>query len=128
VNFYSSFSRLQEKKYKAAEAALRKDIYKKRNAMSSKTNLVDADSENVTPFFAIFDEMFVWNPGEYKMLVSVSINKKSSPIERCYRFTLFESDSEELISYKENYKTGAGIYYDSVEHNGISVQVVENTS
>ena len=127
VNFLNYFSRSQEKKYKDAEAALKKDIFVKRETLADKNIVVFADPKYLTPILNIFEEIFIWNPGEYELIVSVNIDKKVSHLEKHYRFTLFESDSEELIRYKDVYNTGDGIYYESGEYSGITVQINETS-
>lgn len=128
VNFLNYFSRSHEKKYKDAEAVLKKDIFEKREALADKKSLVYADSENVIPFNDFFDEMFIWTPGEYEMIVNVKLNKNISQQEKRYRFTLFESDSEELIKYKDVYNVGDGIFYETSDYRGIGVQITETFS
>lgn len=128
VNFLNYFSRSMEKKYKEAEAVLKKDILAKRETLENENSIVYADFENVKPFHEIFDEMFIWYSGEYELIVNVKIDKKNLELEKRYRFTLFESDSEELIRYKDVYNTGDGISYESGDYSGIAVQINETTS
>ena len=60
------------------------------------------------------------------MQVGVDAEPKRASVRRSYRFTLFESDSEDLAKYKDDYKYGAGIFFDSRDHIGAIVQITED--
>ncbi len=60
VNFLNYFSRADEKKYRAAELALKTNILEKRQLPQNKDRLVEADSGHVRAFDEMFDEKFVW--------------------------------------------------------------------
>lgn len=125
VNCLNYFSRADEKKYRNAEFKLKEDIAQKRKLPENKDLLVEADSKHVDEFVRMFDEHFVWNPGEYELHISIETSDKKKDIGRDYRFTLFESDSNELSRSKDDYKYGDGIYWDSGNHTGVVVQIVE---
>lgn len=125
VNFLNFFSRGDEKKYRGAESKLREVILKKRNALEKKDQLVEAENEYVTPFIEMFNQKFVWHPGEYEVEISVLTSKTSANIKKNYRLTLFESDSAELTKVKDDYKYGDGINWNSGDHTGVVVQIVE---
>src|SRR5574341_1575005 len=111
VNFLNYFSREDEKKYRTAESKLREDILEKVKRLKNKDHIVKAEDNLVTPFIEMFNEKFVWQPGEYELSISVIASNNKSGIAKSYRFTLFESDSQELIKHKEDYKTGDGIFW-----------------
>jgi hypothetical protein len=125
VSFLNYFSRADEKKYRAAELALKTDIREKKELPENKDRLIQADNKNVKPFAEMFDEKFVWQPGEYEMQVTIESPGKKTRVERKYRFTLFESDSIELSAAKRDFKFGDGIYWDSGNHIAVLVQIVE---
>lgn len=125
VNFFNIFSRSDEKRYKSAQALLKSDIIEKRKLPENKDIVVEADGAHVSPFLEMFGEKFVWLPGEYEFQVSVDASDEKAGISRTYRFTLFESDSAELSGAKDDYKLGDGIYWDSGNHLGVTVQIVE---
>ena len=87
-------------------------IEKRKKALDEKT-IVEADEKYVTPFLEFFDEMFIWHPGEYHLSVRVETDPCNAGVERNYRFTIFESDSDGLRKYTDEYKYGAGIFFDS---------------
>jgi hypothetical protein len=125
VNCLNYFSRDDEKKYRSAEANLRHDIIEKRKLPENKDELVEATDELVAPFTTIFNEKFVWNPGEYEISISVLTSHARTSITKRYRYTLFESDSAELSKIIDDYKYGDGINWDSGKHTGVFVQITE---
>ena len=125
VNFLNYFSREDEKKYRSAESKLRDDILEKRKVLENKDTLVEATEQLVSPFVAMFNEKFVWNPGEYKMAISVITSSDRANITKSYRFTLFESDSGDLSKAKDDYRYGDGINWDSGKYPGVIVQITE---
>lgn len=125
INCLNYFSRIDEKKYRAAESALMENIVEKRKLLEDENTLVEASDEFITPFINMFDEKFIWFPGEYKIMVSIITSVDSANIEKEYRFTLFESDSNDLTKAKNDYKYGDGIHWDSGNHNGVIVPISE---
>jgi hypothetical protein len=125
VNFLSYFSREDEKKYRSAESKLRGNILEQRKSLDDKDRLVEAENKLISPFIKMFNEKFVWQPGEYEIAISVLASNKNANLEKNYRFTLFESDSTELSKVKDDYKFGDGINWDSGKHVGVIVQIVE---
>ena len=128
VNFLNYFSRTDQKKYRAAELVLKTDIAEKRKLPENKEHPevnVEADNVHVRTFDEMFDEKFIWQPGEYEVRVTVESSDKRTRVEQKYRFTLFESDSKELSAAKDDFKFGDGIYLNSVNHPGVLVEIVE---
>jgi hypothetical protein len=125
INFLNYFSRTDEKKYRTAESKLKQDIAEKQKLPENKGRFVEAEHNLISPFLDMFNEMFVWNPGEYELGISVTSSRKSANIEKSYRFTMFESDSGELLKVKDDYRLGDGIFWDSGNHPGVIVQIVE---
>lgn len=126
VNFLNYFSREDEKKYRSAESILREDILSKRNIIQNKETLAEAANHFVTPFIEMFSDKFIWHPGEYKVTISIITSNDNANVMKNYRFTLFESDSNELSKSKDDYKYGDGIYWDSGRHAGVVIiQLIE---
>lgn len=125
VNFLNYFSRSDEKKYRDGESKLKADIFEKRNDPQNKDKVVEADAQYAAVFRAMFDEKFMWYPGEYEIQVDVDTEPKRAKVVKSYRFTLFESDSEELSKFKDDYKHGDGIYWWSDKHPGVIMQLRE---
>ena len=125
VNFLNYFSRNEEKEYRNAESNLKENIFEKRKLLQNKDVLIEADGKYLPPFMKIFNDKFLWNADEYEVQVSVEAKPEKANIRKKYRFTLFESDVEELSKYKDDFKYGDGIYWDSVNHLGVIVQITE---
>jgi hypothetical protein len=126
VNFLNFFSRADDKKYRAAELALKTDIFAKKQLPENKDRIVEAAANLVEVFCEMFDEKFIWKHGEYEAHVIVESATKRSQVERRFRFTLFESDSEELRAVRTDYRLGDGLYWDSVNHTGVLIQIVQD--
>lgn len=125
VNFLNYFDRDDEKKYRSAESHLRDDILQKRSLPQNKDTLVEAAPDLVSPFLEIFSEKFVWQSGEYAIVISVVTTKPSANVAKSCRFTLFESDSHDLSKSKDDFRYGDGINWDSGKHAGVIVQLKE---
>ncbi|HKW01337.1 MAG TPA: hypothetical protein VJN96_16050 [Vicinamibacterales bacterium] len=125
VTFLNYFAREDEKKYRAAERAIKVDIAEKRKALVDDKVLVEADPRLVAPFTEMFAKWFIWKPGEYELRVNVKTDSDRSSVTKAYRFTLFESDSADLESDKDDFKSGDGIYWTSGNHSGVLVQITE---
>lgn len=126
VQFYRAISREEEKKFRTAQTDLRENIQKKRAVLEDKdkSKVVEADPEFVTPLLDIFRALFICKPGEYEMQLSVDTVPERARVQKTFRFTLFESDSFELMKISEDYKFGDGIYWDSCVK-GVTVPIVE---
>lgn len=125
INFLNYFSRSDEKKYRDGESKLKADIFEKLKAPENKDKFVEADAQYVPMFISMFDEKFIWRAGEYEMRIDVDTEPQKTKVVKSYRFTLFESDSEELCKFKDDYKYGDGIYWNSDKHPGIIVELRE---
>jgi len=125
ILFVNLFDRPDDKRYRDAEALLIEDIRNKRKLSKNKDKLVEADQKHFAMFLRMFDEKFVWLPGEYELRISVECSDRRADVSTAHRFTLFESDSNTLSNSKKDYKFGDGIYWDSINHPGVYVQIVE---
>jgi hypothetical protein len=125
VIFLNYFSRTDEKKYRSAESLLKKDILAKTKLPENKDRLVEAERDHVCGFIDMFNEKFIWLPGVYELCITVETSDKKASTLKKHRFTLFESDSDELSRVKEVYKLGDGLYWDSGDYPGVTVQITE---
>jgi len=126
INFLNYFNRSEERDYKEAEVLLKNDISKKLDEETEKKVLVKAEQPLVKPFLDMFERMFIWKPGEYKLTITVLAEPLKREIVKQYSFTLFETDSKNLHKYTEDYVTGAGVYFHPFEkHTGITIQITE---
>lgn len=125
VIFLNYFSRTDEKKYRSAESLLKKDILAKTKLPENKDRLVEAERDHVCGFIDMFNEKFIWLPGIYELCITVETSDNRASTLKKHRFTLFESDSDELSRVKEVYKLGDGLYWDSGDYLGVTVQITE---
>lgn len=124
VSFLNFFDRTDEKIYRDAEINLKNEIYRQKEEFGDKHFAV-AQPEFVKPFEDLFNRKFKWLPGEYSLKISVVTSTSRANILKQYRFTIFESQTESLISHKEGYPSGAGIYWDSPAYAGQWIEIEE---
>lgn len=127
VNFLNFFDRQTEKAYRASQQALNSDISQKLAARDKdQERAVVAEPVFVAPFLALFQKLFVWQPGEYVFTLTVEAEPGSATYSKRYRFTLYESDTAELVKHTEDYKFGGGISYNVPRHAGVFVPISEH--
>ncbi|AAZ24321.1 hypothetical protein CPS_4853 [Colwellia psychrerythraea 34H] len=126
VNLLNYFNREEDKSFKTSEKALREEIISLRKLLqeNDKTNVKVTD-EFIEPFIQMFQKKFMWKPGDYQFHINVKTLDEEADIKKSFRFTLFESQSEDLESYVKDFNIGAGISYDLDDHCGVLVQVEE---
>jgi hypothetical protein len=126
VNLLNYFDREEEKSFKTSEKILREEILRLRKQLEKgDKTAVKVTNEFIQPFIEIFQDKFIWKPGDYKFHISVKTLNEESDIKKTFRFILFESQSEDLKSYVKDFNIGAGISYEINEHSGVLVQVEE---
>lgn len=129
TNFYREWDRPTEKLYRESESNLRNRIREKLEARpEDDKKAVVAEDEYLEPFHRLFEAMFIWRPGEYVAELDVQTKQAASSFKKSYRFTLFESDSNELLSHTDDYKYGGGLNYNVDRHVGVFVPITEHSS
>lgn len=127
VNFLNFFDRTTEKMFRASQAALRNDIHGKLKArVNDDKEPVKADPKFTEPFIQLFQQLFIWEPGEYVVELTVDTVPASATYAKKYRFTLYESDTAELRKHVEDYPYGGGIHYNVDDHAGVFVPLTEH--
>ena len=123
VNCYRDFDRATEKSIRESVSLLTADINGKLEARSDseKATQVVGVQNLVEPFTVLFNRFFCWTPGEYVVELKVGAEPGGASFVQKYRFTLFESDTNELRSYADDFKFGGGIMYNNQRHQGIFV-------
>lgn len=126
--FLNNFDRATNQRVRNSESALRTDIRHKLNLRpENDNNPVVAEQELVDPFIQLFNQLFVWEPGEYRAVLNIRVDRGERTFSSSsYRFTLFESESQELRSHTEDYKFGGGLSYNVDRHIGIFVPLTMN--
>lgn len=126
VNLLKFYGREEEKSYRESEGNIKSDLFGKRKLVEGEIKeLIEADNENVQPFITFFNDRFIWLSGEYELIIKVITDKDKSNIQKSYRFTLFEYYEQELRKITEEYKYGAGIYWDSATPQSVIVDIKE---
>lgn len=129
VTFLNTFERQVEKIFRERLSTLDGDIRRKlRDRPEGSREVVVAEPENVSPFADLFRRLFIWHPGEYIAQLSVMAEPGSASFSKRYRFTLYESDTEDLRSYLDDYKFGAGLTYRVDHHAGVNIPIVEHNA
>lgn len=127
VNFLNFFDRPTEKLYRASESALRSNIQGRlKTRAAGDENPVKGDSNLTDPFIQLFHRLFIWEPGEYIVELTVDTEPTSATYAKKYRFTIYESDTTELQKHIEDYQYGGGIYYNMESHAGVFVPLSEH--
>lgn len=127
VAFLNFFDRATEKQYRENETYLKLDIQKKlHEKLEDAKDAVTAESSLVEPFYALFEKLFVWEPGEYIFELVVDSSPSSASFRKMYRFTLFESDTSILKEQVNDYKFGGGLVYNLDSHVGLFVPISEH--
>ncbi|MDP5215552.1 hypothetical protein ORJ66_21135 [Pseudoalteromonas tunicata] len=126
VNLLNFFDREEEKVYKNSEKNLREEILRLRKdlAENDKT-IVQASDGFVKPFIEFFNKKFIWQPGDYKFHINIITASEDVYLKKSFRFTLFESQSDDLKSYAKDFNSGYGIMLDTNDHSGVLIQIEE---
>jgi hypothetical protein len=128
TNFLELFDRSTEKLYRESESRLAADIREKlARRPEGVKDPVQADQILVKPFNDLFNRLFVLSPGEYVIDLKVTAEPGSASFSKMYRFTLYESDSEELRSYTEDYPFGGGLYFNVERQTGVFVPLSQHS-
>jgi hypothetical protein len=125
VNFLKFFSRDDDRLFRQMESNLRVNILAKREQLVDKNENVVADQELVAPLLQFHENKFKWRPGEYTLTLQVVTDPTNVIEEMKYRFVLFESESNELSEYKNDYQYGFGVSMDIPKHQGVFIQLSE---
>lgn len=129
VLFFNEFERQIEKTYRQDVSALTSDVQKRLAARDpSNKEAVIASPELVDPFHKLFKQLFIWQPGEYVANLQINAEPESTSFSKQYRFTLYESDTQELVSNTDDYKFGGGISYQLSTHAGLNVPLSDHLS
>jgi hypothetical protein len=125
VQFYRIFNREDDKLFRFIKSEIRSDIASKKESNEDNKALVEADQKLLSPAFDFFNAKNKWKAGEYNLTISIKANPEKASIVKSIRFTLFETDANNLKSYLEDYKYGLGVfYYDIEEHPGVFIPLL----
>jgi hypothetical protein len=124
VNFLNWFAREEEREYREMEGNIKTDINQKRaEVVGELKELIEAHPDNVAPFQRFFRERFKWSAGEYELAINVTTDNVKADTTQKYRFTIFEYYEAELKKITDEYKYGAGIYWDSSTQQSVIIDL-----
>lgn len=110
VSFFNEFDRQTEKQFRDSTYAVNANISEKVAAQQTfGPNKIGADPELVQPLTQLFNKLFIWQPGEYILNLEVDAEPGSASYSKQYRFTLYESDTKELVEHTQDYMYGQNI-------------------
>ena len=114
TNFLNVYNREDEKKYQNIEGEMIADYRKNKKEPGDKDegHEIEHTKELVDKAFDFFNSKHIWEPGEYDMAIKVKPSNNIANISKKYRFTIFESHTEQLKVITDYYKLGGGIWYD----------------
>jgi hypothetical protein len=119
VTFYTSLDTTDERTSKQLVKDLRMDINQKltlrQQVAPQSQGLVEADPTRVEPLRKFFEQHNRWRAGEYTARLTIDCEPQRASVVKNFRFTLFESDIQELAEAASKYKYGAGVYYADAE-------------
>jgi len=130
VSFFVPFSATDEREWKRIAKDLRADIDTKLRAHrlvagENPKEPVEADPARVAPLTAFFRAKRFWQPGEYAVQLTATCDPTRATITRRFRFTIFESDVQDLDEREARYKYGAGVYFTDAEQVEVNPRIRE---
>jgi hypothetical protein len=129
VNFLHPFSRADDKTFRTASNALKKEILELRRKRDSAARAIDdlviASEESVAPFMQIFDRLYLWKAGEYEMTIYVETQPARASVQKTLLFSLFESDVQSLKDITSDFRMGDGIYWNSGKLLWVEIPVLD---
>lgn len=108
VNFNVIATRESRRAFSAVAKPIKDDITKKR---ASSDQMAEADPALVEAVVKLFDANFFWRAGEYEVALKIETDTPKANLTRSFRFTLFESESDQLRAHREELKFGNGVYF-----------------
>ncbi len=122
TSFVKYFDRNEDKIYKEAEFNLKNEILRQKDELGEKHFAV-ASQNFVKPFNELFEKKFNWLPGDYTLEIAIETEKPNVNASKRYRFTVFESMTDDFLKHKEGFPSGAGIYWESPLYVGQWIEI-----
>lgn len=118
TNFLNFFDRVEGKKYQDIEGEMLTDYRNKaRELEEEKGHMLEHPKELIDKAFDFFNLKFIWESGEYLMKIDVFTTNSVANISKKFRFTIFETHTEQQKEITEQYKYGGGIWWDPKDVN-----------
>jgi len=125
LTFFSLFSRDDEKKYRLLESRIRSNIFLQKENPDNKEKMCEANPDDISSIISFFQQHFKWVTGEYELILQIKTDNPKADLEHYYRFSLFESESNELRNYSDEYRYGGGLYWNSPTQTGLTIPMHE---
>jgi len=125
MRFANSFGIENEKKYKKNERGLRKKIDELRHESQNENKLIEVDDSDVKEFQDMFNDLFIWSPGAYRIELNIETLDNISDIKQNYEFTIYEYISDDFKEDKNRFKTGDRVYWNSDNYFSASIEIKE---
>lgn len=123
--FTIDIERTADQKFRGIFTEIDKDIANKRKNTTTQNELIEAEESLVKPLIEYKDKKFIWESGEY----FVEIILQSDPridISKNFRFTLFETDTNTLKAYSDDYKYG--MTYHNQKNLGLIIPISQDST
>ena len=111
VHFVRREPREARQAFSTASKAMKDNILAKRAGLPKDHPDVEADPAVVQPLLTLFDAKFFWAAGEYEAVLNITTNAHKADVRHAFRFTLFESDSDQLRAHRDQLKFGNGVHF-----------------
>jgi hypothetical protein len=81
--------------------------------LKERTYAIEHPKELIDRAFSFFNSKFIWESGEYQMKVNVLTFDDKTNVSKKYRFTIYESQTEQQKELTKDYKFGCDIWWDN---------------
>ncbi|MCW8344427.1 hypothetical protein MD535_00100 [Vibrio sp. ZSDZ65] len=109
VNFYELWGRTMMRDVRKLSSTIREDIQSDLMRAHAEERLGSAKASDVEHLHHIFEKNFKWLAGEYEATIEAIDRDDNVLALTTFEFTIFESESEELLNHKSEYKYGYGV-------------------
>lgn len=111
VHFNEIWDRSTQRKYKYLHAKIRDTITEKnKNTPPEIGKFHTANQDDIEGLEQFFSSQFKWEDGEYEIQILVKDKNDNILVADSSRFTIFESDTDDLKAWTEDYKYGNSIH------------------
>ncbi|EHC7291190.1 hypothetical protein [Vibrio parahaemolyticus] len=126
INCHEKWDRSQRQKFRAISSKVRDTISDKlKQGPLPNGDLHEANAEQIKEIHEQFVNNFQWLQGEYSGLLQVMDSNDKVMLSDEFKFTIFESESNELKAGVEDYRYGYGIHLPiSQKQQGIWIDLV----
>lgn len=127
VNFFVPWPMIDEKAAKQISRDMRNDIAAKKIAAPNPNELVEADKAIVERALSFYRRSNKWHPNDYAAKLVVTVEPARASTSREFRFTLFESDTQDLADRTLRYKYGLGVCFRDEQSDDVSCRIKDAT-